>query len=244
MEYLLDTINLDDISRFCEYLPISGVTSNPSIIKKEGSIDFFSHMRQIRSLIGKEKTFHIQVTAEDTDGMLKDAEAILRHVDEGVSIKVPINWNGLKAMKHLKSQGVSVTGTAIYTINQGFLALEAGADYIAPYYNRMESLNIDPVDGIRAFASMIKQYGYGTKILAASFRNIAQVNKRFWQVPRRLPLSPLYWQGLWRCLTSQRQSAISPETGKACTADSRLQIFKRSVDSIHRISTSSGSHPL
>lgn len=179
MEYLLDTINLDDISRFCEYLPISGVTSNPSIVKKEGSIDFFSHMRQIRSLIGTDKTFHIQVTAEDTEGMLRDAEAILRHVDEGVYIKVPINWNGLKAMKHLKSQGVGVTGTAIYTINQGFLAMEAGADYIAPYYNRMESLNIDPEAGIRSFASMIKQYGYGTKILAASFRNIAQVNKAF-----------------------------------------------------------------
>lgn len=179
MEYLLDTIHLDDISRFCEYLPISGVTSNPSIIKKEGGIDFFSHMRQIRSLIGKERTLHIQVTSEDTEGMLKDAEVILRHVDEGVYIKVPINWNGLKAIKHLKSQGVRVTGTAIYTVNQGFLALEAGADYIAPYYNRMESLNIDPEDGIRSFASMIKKYGYGTRILAASFRNIAQVNKSF-----------------------------------------------------------------
>lgn len=73
MEYLLDTINLDDISRFCEYLPISGVTSNPSIVKKEGSIDFFSHMRQIRSLIGTDKTFHIQVTAEDTEGSTRDS---------------------------------------------------------------------------------------------------------------------------------------------------------------------------
>ena len=238
MEYLLDTINLDDISRFCEYLPISGVTSNPSIVKKEGSIDFFNHMRQIRSLIGKDKTFHIQVTAEDTEGMLRDAEAILRHVDEGVYIKIPINWNGLKAIKHLKSQGVGVTGSAIYTINQGLLALEAGADYIAPYYNRMESLNIDPEDGIRSFASMIKQYGYGTRILAASFRNIAQVNKAVLAGAQTATVEPSLLSGTLAMLISKRQSAISPETGKVCTADIRLRIFNGSVNSIHGVSTS------
>lgn len=179
MEYLLDTANLKDICKYNSYLPIRGVTSNPSIIKKEGKINFFEHMRKIREIIGMEQSLHIQVTAADIDRMLMDAEAILEHVDNQVFIKIPVNLNGLRVIRLLKNQGRNVTATAIYTVNQGLLALEAGADYIAPYYNRMETLNIDPVDVIRSFANMIDRYGYGTKILAASFKNIGQVNKAF-----------------------------------------------------------------
>lgn len=179
MEYLLDTANLKDISKYNNYLPIRGVTSNPSIIKKEGKINFFGHMKKIREIIGMEQSLHIQVTAADTDGMLRDAEAVQEHVDKQVFIKIPVNLNGLQVIKTLKSQGRNVTATAVYTVSQGLLAMEAGADYIAPYYNRMENLNIDPADVIRSFADMIDRYGYKTKILAASFKNIGQVNKAF-----------------------------------------------------------------
>jgi len=179
MNYLLDTANLDHIAKYFDYLPVSGVTSNPSIIKREGNIDFFRHMKKIRSIIGADHSLHIQVTATDVEGMLKDAEAILRNVDEQVYIKVPVDLNGLKVIKTLKRQGVNVTATAIYTVNQGFLAMEAGADYLAPYYNRMENLNLDPEQTIRSLAQMIHQYGYGTKVVAASFKNVGQVNKAF-----------------------------------------------------------------
>jgi len=179
MEYLLDTANLQTLRELIEYFPITGVTSNPSIVKKEGKIDFFAHMNEIRSIIGHERTLHIQVTAADAEGMLRDAEAILKNVDDQVFIKIPVTMVGLKVIKILKSRGVNVTATAIYSKSQAFLALEAGADYLAPYYNRMENLGLDPEDIIASIADMIAEYGYSAKIVAASFKNIGQVNKSF-----------------------------------------------------------------
>jgi transaldolase len=190
MEYLLDTANLEAIRKFVEYFPITGVTSNPSIVKKEGNIDFISHMNEIRAVIGKSKTLHIQVAATDAEGMLRDADTILSKIDNQVFIKIPVTVEGMKVIKKLKVQGINVTGTAIYSKAQGFLALEAGADYIAPYYNRMENLGIDPEDIIASFAKMICEYGYPAKILAASFKNIGQVNKAFMAGSQTATLDP------------------------------------------------------
>lgn len=179
MKYLLDTANLDDIRYYYDIFPIAGVTSNPSIVKKEGKIDFFSHMKEIRSIIGMDKDLHIQVTARDTDGMLRDADAILDKVDNKVCVKIPVTLEGMKAIKLLKAKGVTVTATAIYSKQQGFLAMEAGADHIAPYFNRMENMGIDPDDVIASFAEMIELYDYKTKILGASFKNAGQVDRAF-----------------------------------------------------------------
>ncbi|AGF58491.1 TalC/MipB family fructose-6-phosphate aldolase [Clostridium saccharoperbutylacetonicum] len=179
MEYMLDTANIEMIKMGVEIFPIAGITSNPSIIKKEGKINFFNHFRKIREIIGIEKTLHIQVVAEDCEGILKEAKAILENIDNKVCIKIPVNAEGLKAIKILKAQGVAITATAIYTTAQGLLAMEAGADFIAPYFNRMENMNINPREVIKAFADMIEKYNYSTKILAASFKNIGQVNDSF-----------------------------------------------------------------
>lgn len=179
MKYLLDTANLDAIRYYTDIFPISGVTSNPSIVKKEGKIDFFAHMNEIRSIIGTDKTLHIQVTAPDTDGILRDADTILRKVDDQVCIKIPVTLEGIKAIRILANQGVSVTATAIYSKQQGFLAMEAGAGYIAPYFNRMENMGINPDDVIASFAEMITLYEYKTHILGASFKNAGQVDRAF-----------------------------------------------------------------
>lgn len=176
MEFLFDSANLGEIERYSQYFAITGVTSNPSILKSEGKIDFFTHMKKVRSLIGPEKTLHIQVIAERWDDMLAEARAILKYVDERVYIKVPATEEGLKAMRILKAKGANVTATAIYSKIQGFLAIAAGADYIAPYYNRMENLDVDSQDTISAFRQIIEETGADTKILAASFKNISQVN--------------------------------------------------------------------
>ena len=117
--------------------------------------------------------------ALDTDGMLRDAETILNKVDDQVCVKVPVTLEGIKAIKTLKKQDVNVTATAIYSKQQGFLAMEAGADYIAPYFNRMENMGIDPDDVIASFAEMIGLYGYHTQILGASFKNAGQVDRAF-----------------------------------------------------------------
>lgn len=176
MEFMLDTANLTEIKKYTEMLPIAGVTSNPSIIKKEGSIDFFAHMKDIRSIIGEEKSLHVQVVAGDYQGMMADAAAILKNIDEAVYIKVPVNQAGLKVIQALKAQGKKVTATAIYTKFQAYLAIAAGTDYIAPYFNRMENLNINSEEVIRELAKEIERTKSSTKILAASFKNVRQVN--------------------------------------------------------------------
>lgn len=179
MEYMFDTANIELIEKGSKIFPITGVTSNPSILKKEGKIDFFNHFRKIREIIGDDKTLHIQVVAQDCVGILKEAKTILEKVDSKVCIKIPVNEEGLKAIRILKAEGVSITATAIYTTAQGLLAMEAGADFIAPYFNRMENMNINPREVIKTFATMIEKYNYKTKILAASFKNIGQVNDAF-----------------------------------------------------------------
>jgi len=179
MEYMFDTINIEDIKHYSEFYPITGITSNPSIIKLEGKINYFKHFKQIREIIGMDKSLHIQVVAEDFEGIMSEANAILKNVDKNVFIKVPVTEEGLKAIRALKKKGIGVTATAIYTKVQGLLAMEAGADFIAPYFNRMENIDIDPIEIITTFARMIKEYHYPTKILAASFKNMRQVNAAF-----------------------------------------------------------------
>lgn len=179
MKYLLDTASLKDIAHYCEIFPIAGVTSNPSIVKKEGQIDFFSHMAAIRSIIGREKPLHIQVTALDAAGMLRDADAILEKVDPDVYVKVPVTMEGIKAIRLMKARNIRTTATAVYSRQQGFLAMEAGTDYIAPYYNRMEHMRLDAEDVIASMAEMIDRYRYPAQILAASFKNAGQVDRAF-----------------------------------------------------------------
>lgn len=176
MHYLLDTAHLETIQKTMDVFPIQGVTSNPSITKKEGKIDFFTHFKAIRNLIGHERSLHIQVTSQNCEGMLEDAQAILDKVDHDVYIKIPVTLEGLKAMRILKARGVNVTATAVYTQTQAYLALECGVDYIAPYFNRILNMGEDPQCIIRHVAQMIAKYDYRTLILGASFKSMDQVN--------------------------------------------------------------------
>ena len=197
MKYLIDSANLDEIRALSEYLPIAGVTSNPSIVKKEGSVPFFAHMREIRSIIGKLRPLHIQVTATDYDGMMRDAEAVFRHVDEKVFIKVPVDFEGVKVIKALRRQGANVTATAVYGMDQAFMALEAGADCIAPYYNRMEVLGVDAASVIGNIAGIIAHYGYETEILAASFKQPAQIDRAILAGAHSVTVAPDVLRGIF-----------------------------------------------
>jgi Transaldolase len=190
MEFLFDTANIADIKKYGEIFPCTGITSNPSIIKAEGKIDFFPHFRKIRQLIGKERTLHIQILAEDCDSILKEADLVFEHVDPEVYIKIPTTEEGLKAMRALKKRDANVTATAIYSKIQGFMAIACGVDFIAPYCNRMENHNINPSEVIAAFAKMIDRQGSQTKIVAASFKNISQVNEAFMAGAQTVTLVP------------------------------------------------------
>ena len=133
MEFILDTVNLEEIKDGVDHMPIAGVTSNPSIVKKTSPEDFFGHMRKVREIIGKERSLHVQVISLDAETIVKEAHRILEEIDDQVYIKVPVSYEGLKAIKILKSEEVNVTATAVYDLMQAYFALAAGADYIAPY---------------------------------------------------------------------------------------------------------------
>ncbi len=179
MKYLLDTVDKEEILSCIRTIPVSGVTSNPTIISKFGKNDFFPWFREIRGILGPHRTLHIQVTAPDADGMMREAETILEKVDTQAYIKVPVNEAGLEAITRMKKAEISVTATGIYTKAQAFMALEAGADFLAMYYNRMESLDMDAFDTFASVAQMIDRYDYKSQILGASFKNITQVNRAF-----------------------------------------------------------------
>ena len=167
MEFIIDTVNLEEIKDAVEHMPIVGVTSNPSIVKKTSPQDFFAHMKEVRKIIGKERSLHIQVISKDCDTIVKEAHRILDEIDDQVYIKV------------LKSQGVNVTATAVYDLMQAYMALAAGADYIAPYVNRIGNLGNDPMELINELSNRIVQDGYDCKILAASFKGVQQVRDAF-----------------------------------------------------------------
>lgn len=175
MEFILDTANLTEIKKYHEMIHLAGVTTNPSICKKENIENFWEHMNKIRAIIGLDRSFHVQVVAKDYDGMIEDAEAILKNIDEQVFIKVPTTEVGLRVMKELKRREHNVTATGIYTKMQAYLAINIGVDYLAPYYNRMENHNIDAQEAILEIANIINRTQSPSKILAASFKNVSQV---------------------------------------------------------------------
>lgn len=177
MEFIIDTVDLAEIREAVEYMPIVGVTSNPSIIKKTCPKDFFEHMREIRKIIGKHRSLHVQVISKDCETIIQEAHRILSEIDEDVFIKVPVSYEGIKAIKILKKEHVNITATAVYDLMQAYMALAAGADYIAPYVNRIGNLGSDPMELINELSNRIILDGSDCKIVAASFKNVQQVRE-------------------------------------------------------------------
>ena len=179
MEFIVDTVNLEEIKDAVEHMPIVGVTSNPSIVKQTNPENFFEHMRKIREIIGMERSLHVQVISKNSDEMVAEAHRILKEIDDQVYIKVPVSYEGIKAIKALKAEGVKVTATAVYDLMQAYMALAAEADYIAPYVNRIGNRGADPMDLISNLSDRIAVDGYNTKIVAASFKGVQQVRDSF-----------------------------------------------------------------
>lgn len=169
MEFMLDTVDIEKIRYYQQILPLAGVTSNPTILKRVGNIDFYQQLKQIKEIIG-EASLHVQVVGETVSEIIRDAESIVTRLGMQTYIKIPVNENGLIAMKQLKARGFKITATAIYSEMQGYLAIGVGADYLAPYYNRMENLNIDARQIIKNLATEIARTNSGSTILAASFK--------------------------------------------------------------------------
>lgn len=178
-ELLLDTANLTDLTEYLIKWPVAGVTSNPSILKKEGNIDVYSQLAKIKKLCGADRSLHVQVVSNTTEAIVEEAHRILDRLGRDVYIKIPVSAAGLPAIKQLADQNINITATAIYSTLQGIMAVLSGAKYIAVYYNRMENNCTDPNAVIREIRSFIDGSGSEAKILAASFKNVGQVTAAY-----------------------------------------------------------------
>ena len=176
MLYLIDTADLDAIKKCSEYFPVSGVTTNPTIISREKT-DFRTLLYSIREIIGDDKMLHVQATATEADDIVKEAELVKNVVRGNFYIKIPITREGLRAASICKDKGIGVTMTAIFTQQQALIAAKAGADFVAPYINRLDNIVSDGVRVVEEISDIFKNYDIKTKILAASFKTVEQVHK-------------------------------------------------------------------
>lgn len=174
MKLIIDDADIKSIRRIYEYYPVSGVTTNPSILAKTGRKPF-EVLKEIRSFIGKEGDLHVQVIARDAEGMIKDAERIIKELGDNTFIKIPSVPEGFKAMKALSRGGIRVTATAVYTPLQGYLAAECGVEYTAPYINRIDNMGYNGIKVAEEIHDIYENNGYNTGVLAASFKNSQQV---------------------------------------------------------------------
>lgn len=176
MLYVIDTAHIEDIKRCVEIYPVAGVTTNPTIISKEHT-DFAALIKNIRDIIGPDKMLHVQTTATTCDEIVKEAEELKEFVGGDFYIKIPISEEGLKATKVLKQKGIKVTMTAIFTQQQALIAALAGADFVAPYVNRLDNVVADGVRVVEEIVKIYDRFGIQTKVLAASFKNVEQIHK-------------------------------------------------------------------
>jgi TalC/MipB family fructose-6-phosphate aldolase len=174
MKFIVDYANLDQIKEMYEYFPVDGVTTNPSILAKEGKNPYVL-LKEIREFIGAEAELHVQVISLDAESMVKEAHRIQQELGANTYVKVPVTREGLKAMKALAAEGANITATAIYTQMQAYLAGKAGAHYAAPYVNRIDNLGADGIKVAKDIHDIFKKNGLKTEVLAASFKNSQQV---------------------------------------------------------------------
>lgn len=176
---MLDTVCLNSIEKYMNVVPIKGITSTPSIIRREGKIDFIPHMKRTLEIIGDDRTLHMQVVAKELEGMIDDAKRIWNQIGEEVYVKIPASKAGLNALSILKKEHANcrITTSAVYTKLQAFLALESGADYVAVYTNRSENIGIDPFDIISSATEYTKRNALNGKIMASSIKNAMQITE-------------------------------------------------------------------
>ncbi|WP_373897989.1 fructose-6-phosphate aldolase [Haloimpatiens sp. FM7315] len=176
MIYLLDTANLEQIKRAFNLYPMEGVTTNPTIISKQKG-SFINILKEIRSIIGENKMLHAQAISTTCEEIVKEAEYLNGILGENFYIKVPVIPEGIKAMKALKKKGIKITATAVFTAQQALIAANAGADFVAPYVNRIDNISGNGVDVVGQIVELFANGNVNTKILAASFKNAQQVNE-------------------------------------------------------------------
>lgn len=172
MELYLDTADISAIKRLAAILPIKGVTTNPSIVAKSGK-PIFELLAELQELLGPDKVLFAQVLSNQATEMIKEAEQLRKAVPTIVT-KIPVNAEGLIAIKELSKQGIPTLGTAVYGAGQGFLGALAGAKYIAPYVNRIDAQGGNSKETIQELQTLLDLHCPESMVLAASFRTPRQ----------------------------------------------------------------------
>ena len=168
MKFFIDTANLDEIRECTELGLIDGVTTNPSLVAKEGDVDFKEHLAKICEMVKGDVS--AEVTALDTEGMLREGRDYAK-VAPNVVVKCPMTFDGLKATRTLTGEGTSVNVTLCFSASQAILAAKAGAKYISPFIGRLDDISTNGVQLIRDIVQIYDNYGYATEVLAASIRH-------------------------------------------------------------------------
>ena len=176
MKLLIDDADISKIKKLYDLYPVDGVTTNPSILAKCGRAPF-EVLREIREFIGKDAELHVQVLSAKAEDMVKEGKYIAEQLGKNTFIKVPSIPEGFKAMRILKGEGYNITATAIYTPMQAYLAAKSGADYAAPYINRIDNLGANGVESAKAIQDIFDAGSFKCEILAASFKNSQQVQE-------------------------------------------------------------------
>lgn len=169
MKFFIDTANVEDIKRANDMGVICGVTTNPSLIAKEGR-DFKEVIKEITSIMDGPISGEVKATTVDAEGMIREGREIAA-IHPNMVVKIPMTVEGLKAVKVLSSEGIKTNVTLIFTANQALLAAEAGASYVSPFLGRLDDINQPGIELVRTIAEIFSIYGYETEIIAASVRN-------------------------------------------------------------------------
>ena len=169
MRFFIDTANVDDIRKANDMGIICGVTTNPSLIAKEGR-DFNEVIKEITEIVDGPISGEVKATTTDAEGMIAEGREIAK-IHPNMVVKIPMTVEGLKACKVLSQEGIKTNLTLIFTANQALLAARAGATYVSPFLGRIDDISVRGVDLIRDIAEIFAVAGLDTEIIAASVRN-------------------------------------------------------------------------
>lgn len=173
MKFFLDTANIKEIKRVNDLGLCDGVTTNPSIIKKEGR-DFEEVVKEICKLV--DGPVSAEVTSYECEGMVEQARALSKWA-ENIVVKIPMTEEGLKAINILSKEKIKTNCTLIFSVSQGLMAMKAGATYISPFMGRIDDMGESGAKLVSELRDVIDIYGYDSQIIAASIRHIGHLEE-------------------------------------------------------------------
>jgi transaldolase len=167
MKIFIDTANIEEIRTANSWGIIDGVTTNPSLIAKEGR-NFLSVVKEITSIV--DGPISAEAISAEAGGIIEEGRKLSK-IHKNINVKIPITPEGLKATKALSSEGIKVNMTLIFSTNQAILAAKAGASYVSPFIGRLDDISHNGTDILYEMIEIFKNYGFKTEVIAASIRH-------------------------------------------------------------------------